>query len=373
MFYSWLFFISLGLHSMEIRYLTPPNLNPENVYQEVLCHRPAREGCPRVEREVINNKIVIHNYGHGSAGWSMGWGSAQAAVDLLQQSLDSAHDIVIIGGGVSGLMVGYLLIKAGYKPSAIIAREFDNLTSHKAGGFCCHQSKHPDSTIRDQINGWVAASFKTYKQIAQRQHPDFSCGARNIPGYFSDRTASDLEAYVSAGILHPAKDVIVDFKNGTQRQMVVYDDNVFIDTYDMIKNLQDYLKAHNVLFIQQEVSDLKSISSAIVFNCTGLGAKQLAQNDSAELMPVQGHLLLLKGQNPSDLQYTLEVEFGGYMTDTGFAAVDLCYILPKKLPGTPNDVIGVLGGTFIKGANSRTPHEKEFSKILQRASEFFGV
>ena len=367
-------FIVLQISATEIRYLIPPQLERENVLQEVLCHRPRREGQPRIEREAQPDKkgTWIHDYGHGSGGWTMAWGAAQEAVNLLQPE-DAVENIAVLGGGVSGLVAAYMLVKSGRAPKVIIAREFDNLTSHKAGGLFSHESSNPDKAIRDRVNGWIAESFKVYQQIANGKHPDFKGGARTLPAYFADRATSDVEACVRAGVMQPAKDVTVDFKNGIQRAMVVYDDNVFIDTPGMMQKLRDFLEVHNVKFIQQEVKNLDDLPYPVVFNCTGLGARELVPDDASSLMPVQGHLLLLKGQNPEDLEYTLELELGNETTDSGFPACNLCYIFPKKLPGSAQGEVGVLGGTFIKGAHTGTPHTEEFDRVLQRARAFFGV
>ncbi len=97
------------------------------------------------------------------------------------------------------------------------------------------------------------------------------------------------------------------------------------------------------------------------------------KKDAAFLMPVQEHLLLLKGQNESDLNYTLELELSTDTTDSGLPKLNLCYIFPKKIPGTTEDQIGVLGGTFIKGAYYDTPHQEEFNRVLERARTFFGI
>ncbi len=358
--------------NIEVRYLMPPKLEVDNVLQKVLCHRPRREGQPRIEREVrANNKTIIHDYGHGSGGWTMAWGAAREAVGLLQPE-DNVKDIAVIGGGVSGLAAAYMLVKSGRKPQ-IIAREFDNLTSHKAGGLFAHESSNPNKAIRDRVNGWIAASFEEYKQIATGKHPDFNGGARRLPAYFADRATSDLEACVKAGVMQPAKDVIVDFKNGTRKNMVVYDDNIFIDTPGMMQRLSAFLEAHGVKFIQQEVVDLDKLPHSVVFNCSGLDARKLVPADANSLMPVQGHLLLLKGQKPSELEYTLELELGNGVTDSGLPALNLCYIFPKRLPNAAQDEVGVLGGTFIKGAHNDTPHEEEFGRVLQRARAFFGM
>ncbi|CAI6270362.1 unnamed protein product [Periconia digitata] len=47
--------------------------------------RPAREGGPRVEPELRDGKLVIHNYGAGGVGFQASWGLAQYAADLLPE------------------------------------------------------------------------------------------------------------------------------------------------------------------------------------------------------------------------------------------------------------------------------------------------
>ncbi|KAG8907549.1 hypothetical protein FRB99_003707 [Tulasnella sp. 403] len=54
--------------------------------------RPARKGGIRLESEVMQGTtprkvIVVHNYGHGGAGYQSSWGSATIAISLLQKAL----------------------------------------------------------------------------------------------------------------------------------------------------------------------------------------------------------------------------------------------------------------------------------------------
>jgi D-amino-acid oxidase len=44
--------------------------------------RPLRASGPRVEVEVLGKKTVVHHYGHGAHGWTLGYGSALEAVRL---------------------------------------------------------------------------------------------------------------------------------------------------------------------------------------------------------------------------------------------------------------------------------------------------
>ncbi|KAE8324446.1 putative D-amino acid oxidase [Aspergillus sergii] len=47
--------------------------------------RPSRKGGARVEREYIDGKLVIHNYGAGGTGFQASWGLALEAVDLIPE------------------------------------------------------------------------------------------------------------------------------------------------------------------------------------------------------------------------------------------------------------------------------------------------
>lgn len=49
--------------------------------------RPVREGGARIEKQRINKVWVVHNYGHGGAGYQSSYGCAQAAVQLIDEAL----------------------------------------------------------------------------------------------------------------------------------------------------------------------------------------------------------------------------------------------------------------------------------------------
>jgi len=56
--------------------------------------RPSREGGARIEKENIDGTWVVHNYGHGSAGYQSSYGCSQAAVKLVEEVMqDRANGI----------------------------------------------------------------------------------------------------------------------------------------------------------------------------------------------------------------------------------------------------------------------------------------
>lgn len=51
--------------------------------------RPVREGGARIEKERFGKFWVVHNYGHGGAGYQSSYGCAQHAVELVQEAFTS--------------------------------------------------------------------------------------------------------------------------------------------------------------------------------------------------------------------------------------------------------------------------------------------
>jgi D-amino-acid oxidase len=46
--------------------------------------RPVRDEI-RLEPENLSGKLVIHNYGHGGAGFTLSWGCAQNVVEIIEK------------------------------------------------------------------------------------------------------------------------------------------------------------------------------------------------------------------------------------------------------------------------------------------------
>jgi hypothetical protein len=191
-----------------------------------------------------------------------------------------------------------------------------------------------------------------------------------VPTYFENRDDSGLESYVGK-VMQPAKDVILDFGNGTTRTMVSYDDGIFIDTAKMMIGLRDYLDKKKIKFIQRKISSFAELDSKYIINCSGLGSSEL--NKDEKMASVQGHLVMLKDQNPQDLKHMILVYFNEGKTKSGQKVKRSFYIFPKHLPNTePNDV-GVIGGTFIENATPETPNEEEFNILIEGAKKFYGI
>jgi hypothetical protein len=132
----------------------------------------------------------------------------------------------------------------------------------------------------------------------------------------------------------------------------------------MMQSLTAWLKPR-VKFVQRKVQRLADVETRFVVDCAGLGAGAL--NGDAAMVPVQGHLVMLKDQDPAALRYMILVYFGDARTASGMKVKRSFYQFPKHLPDSGAGDIGVVGGTFIEGAGMDTPNEGEFQVMIDNA------
>ena len=100
---------------METRHVKPPNLASTHIGRRLLCHRPMRIGSPRLEIEVVGEKVIAHDYGHGGSGLTLAPGSAKYMVKQVAtrfpDEFQDASQFTVVGGGVIGLFTAYYLLK----------------------------------------------------------------------------------------------------------------------------------------------------------------------------------------------------------------------------------------------------------------------
>lgn len=368
----------LGVHvfaaDTEIRHITPPQFGSTHLGKQITCHRPMRRGTPEMSVQRIGDKIVAHDYGHGGSGWTLGPGSASYVNKLLIDSeaelASKDTPLTIIGSGALGLFTTYDLHARGFTNITVVAKSFENLTSHNAGGLLAPVSMDNSPEMQAVVDKIGIDAYKFYETIAKGTHPDFKEGAVIVPAYFESREESGLEPYVGK-VMEPAKDVTLDFGNGTTRNVVAYDDGIFIDTAKMMAGLNAFLREKGVTFEQREVTSFDEIPTKYIINCTGLGSGVL--NNDPEMVSVQGHLIMLKDQVPPHMQYMILMYFGTFKTASGMDVKRSLYVFPKHLPGSGENDVGVFGGTFIEGGSPDTPNEEEFDIMLQNAKKFYGI
>ena len=210
----------------------------------------------------------------------------------------------------------------------------------------------------------LSIALNTYKEALRNK---FLYGA-----FFLIVLVFCVAAFLGSVSIGSRKDVILDFGNGTKRPMVAYDDGIFIDTIHLMSELHSYLKKHNVIFEEHHVTSFSELLPyQFIFNCSGLGS--VALNNDQKMVSVQGHLIMLKDQNPQDIQYIILNHFNDEITASGQKITRSFYLIPKQIQRSNPRDIGVIGGTFIEGATSKTPNREEFATIVENAKKFYGI
>jgi glycine/D-amino acid oxidase-like deaminating enzyme len=148
--------------------LAPIRAEPDRLIDLSVCTRPFRLQGPRIEAERLHGKTVVHNYGHGGSGWSLSWGSAQAALPLVLAAREPR--VAVIGCGAIGLTTARVLQRHGLRVRIYCKERPPEVRSSAATGIwspssrlCLEEHATPEFVAR-----WEAmarASHKTYQSL----------------------------------------------------------------------------------------------------------------------------------------------------------------------------------------------------------------
>ena len=107
------------------------NVDPARVIRTVVGLRPFRRHGFVLRAEAFGSKTIVHNYGHGGGGFSLSWGCATLAADLL--AARSPGRAAVIGCGVIGLSTARVLQDRGWEVTIYASSVPPNTTSNIAG------------------------------------------------------------------------------------------------------------------------------------------------------------------------------------------------------------------------------------------------
>ena len=139
--------------------LIPMRLSPDQLIDMKCCIRPLRAAGPNLGTEMVRDRLVIHNYGHGGSGWSLSWGSAEIAVGKALSVLPQR--IAVIGCGIIGLTSAVVAQRAGLDVTIYAKELLPRTRSFRASG-----SFTPSSRIA--LAGPAGPQFgDTWEQMAR--------------------------------------------------------------------------------------------------------------------------------------------------------------------------------------------------------------
>jgi glycine/D-amino acid oxidase-like deaminating enzyme len=332
----------------EQRRFAPVKVSRDRVIREVVGLRPYRPSGFVVDAERFGNKLLVHNYGHGGGGVTLSWGTASLAVDLAREFLTSRAQprrFAVLGCGVSGLSTARLLQRHFQNGPGTVTIYAKNLppdtTSNIAGASWAPTSVYEPDMVDAKFND----QFRRACQISNRAFqllvgPEY--GVRWIDTFELLRNEMSLERELPGGdALYPARQIHRDpqryfgFPLVRQYSTMLIEPSVYLSAL-----LRDFYIAGGRVVVK-EFRNRRAIArlpETVVFNCTGLGSRELFADE--ELTPVRGQLEVLLPQPEIDYCYLSS----GYM-------------FPRR------DGI-ILGGTWDHGDWSLTPNAEQANGIL---------
>jgi glycine/D-amino acid oxidase-like deaminating enzyme len=346
----------------ETRRLAPVKVARDRIIREVVGLRPYRPEGFRVDAERMGDKLLVHNYGHGGAGITLSWGTASLAVEVLSEPgalpIGSRHSrsrkpsrhFAVLGCGVNGLSTARLLqrrFQDGAGTVTIYAKDLPpETTSNIAGGFwsptSVYDSEATNARFNEQFRVACRLSNRAFQNLIGAEY-----GVRWIETFELYRNEGSLNRELTGGDdLYPARETHRDpehyfgFPYVRQYNTMLIEPPVYLNAL-----LRDFYIAGGKLVVKEFRSreELKRLPEQMIFNCTGLGARALF--DDQKLEPVRGQLEVLLPQPEIDYCYLSS----GYM-------------FPRR------DGI-ILGGTWDHGDWSLTPNPEQTTAILASHAE----
>ncbi|SDM59231.1 Glycine/D-amino acid oxidase [Catalinimonas alkaloidigena] len=333
-----------------MRRLPKLRVSSDRIIKETVGLRPYRLSGPRVETEMLGNKTIVHHYGHGGSGWSLSWGTAHHAADLVQ--LTGEKKIAVMGCGVIGLTTARTLQSRGYDVTIYTKDLPPDITSSKATGTWSPTYRLCET---ERITPEFSAFWEKAATYSFRAHQNM-LGRGGVTNWVEHYTIHDPAAaqrhdgHVST--LHlphelPEPTVLKRRENPfraeyvSRQTVLVFQIPAYLD-----RLMNDFVDYGGTLRIKSfdRLEEVDALPEACVVNCTGIGAKALF-ND-AELMPIAGQLSFLVPQ--PEVNYRLSTPNG--------------YFIPR------NDGI-ILGGNAIVDSWDTTPSLEQTQKVVAALQE----
>ena len=333
----------------------PVRASWDRVIRTTVGLRPYRPSGFLVAAERLDDKTVVHNYGHGGAGMSLSWGTGQLAADLAAEHPE--RRAAVIGCGVIGLTSARQLQRRGFDVSIYA------------------MSLPPHTTSNMSLAGWTPTSglvtgrgtpeweaqFRRAAEIAYQQLQllvgrGYGISWMNTyslrdeppeqPAGEGRAQQSLLPPHLRPGsvLLGPSEHPFPT-RYATERPTLRIEPSVYLDA--LVRDVQRF-GSRIVVRRFDTRRDLMTLDEPIIVNCTGLGARSLFGDE--QLVPVKGQLTHLVPQP--------EIEYGTFGGLPDSEDRDFGVHMYPRTDGI------ALGSTSEEGVWSLEPNEEARQQIV---------
>jgi D-amino-acid oxidase len=319
----------------------------DRIIRTVVGLRPFRASGFVIRSESLDEKTIIHNYGHGGGGVTLSWGTAHLAMELALET--GKKQCAVLGCGAVGLATARLMQRQGWQVT-IYTRELPPDTTSNIAG-----AQWSPSSVFDpgQTTGTFDKQFYRAMRLSYRYFQDLA-GAYYGVRWVSNYILRNLPA-PPGGIVRQYPDLYPETKilsTGTHPFHTAYAlhyDTMFIEPPVYLNAvLRDFYLSGGKIEINTftDRRELAALTEPVLINCTGLGARDLFNDKS--LIPIKGQLTFLLPQHEVDY---LLIHRGLYM-----------------FPRTDGIL---LGGTHERDEWSLEPDQEAINRIVLGHKEVF--
>jgi glycine/D-amino acid oxidase-like deaminating enzyme len=288
--------------------LAPVRPHPDRIFRITVCLRPFRAQGPRLDTEMVGDKLVVHNYGHGGSGWSLSWGSGEIAVGKAMAR--GEKDIAVIGCGALGLTAAVVAQRAGARVTIYAKDLMPQVRSARATGAWSPDSRIAlDSAVSPQFPAlWeqmTRTSFLRWQTFLgmpgdpvewnDRYNlsdlpPELQRAKRradNTMGFaeYSSERVPDLtpKSILMPRGSHPFASAYVTRNSGMMFSVAEYGHLL----------MSDFLQAGGKIEVVEfhSPADYMALPQKVIINCPGYGARALWKDET--IIPVRGQIAWL--------------------------------------------------------------------------------
>jgi D-amino-acid oxidase len=343
--------------------LAPVKASWDRIIRTTVGLRPHRDAGFVLKPEKFDDKLVVHNYGHGGAGMSLAWGTGLMAAEFATEH--PSRQAAVIGCGSVGLTCARQLQRRGFDVTIYALAIPPNVTSNMSlAGFT------PASGLVEgdqRTAAWDAqydrAADISYRQLQLLAGPHYGVSwldnyslmddEPRPPNQNPQRPSLTARFDIGREVLGPGEHPFPT-RYAVRLPQIRIEPSIYLD--NLVRDFQLF-GGRIVMRKFDTVRDLMTLREPVVMNCTGLGARDLFGDQ--QLLPLKGQLTVLVPQP--------EVT---YHTNGG-------------VPPVPGASLGIhmmarsdgiaLGGTSQRGVWTLEPDEDERKRVVDSHIKVFGA